>query len=45
MVGWGVQTIMIEHNIRKTGKMIPLQDLEPMDGEGNNIIQEWVKNK
>ena len=45
MVGWGVQTIMIEHNIKKSGKMIPNYDTNPMDSEEITIIEDWAKGK
>ena len=45
MVGWGVQTIMIEQNIRKSGKLVPYYDTDPMDSEGDKIVEDWVNSK
>ena len=45
MVGWGVQTIMIEQNSRKSGKLVPYYDTDPMDSEGDKIVEDWVNSK
>ena len=43
-VGWGVQALMVEYNLKKAGKKVPDQDSNPMDEEGRCIIENWIKS-
>ena len=33
-VGWGVEALMVEHNLKKAGKKVPDQESNSMDEEG-----------